>query len=150
MIQPNHECDQARQVISAGLDGAVSEFEQMAAARHIEGCASCGDFAGRVTRVTHAVRESEPLAVHTELVPVMTLRRRARRRTVPVLAGATAVAAAALLGAFVSSSRAPAPQQPKPLVVAYVDLKALHELHQLGVQHPLQPVGGPVRNSSLG
>jgi hypothetical protein len=69
---------------------------------------------------------------------------------VPVLAGASAVAAAALLGAFVSASRAPAPQQAKPLVVAYVDLKALHELHQLGVQHPLQQVGGPVRNATLG
>ena len=150
MIQPNHECDQTRQVISAGLDGAASEFEQAVATRHIEGCAACGEFATRARRVTHAVRDSERLAVHSELVPVMTLRRRARRRALPVLAGASAVAAAALLGAFVSASREPAPQQAKPLVVAYVDLKALHELHQLGVQHPLQPVGGPVRNASLG
>ena len=127
------------------------EFELVAAARHAESCETCGEYSERIAMVVRTLRESEPLIARRELVPAMRVRRRTvRRRAMTAAAGATAVAAAALLGAFVSASREPAPLPAKPMVVAYLDLKTLHQVHQLGDHYPLQPAGGTARDYRLG
>jgi ferric-dicitrate binding protein FerR (iron transport regulator) len=93
-------CERARQWISLELDGELSELEQAALARHLDGCPSCREASTRVGAFTRLLRD-EPLAT-LERPPVLTPlgSRRARlvRRGAGVLAFAAAVGAIA--GAF--------------------------------------------------
>ena len=49
-------CERARQWASLRIDGELSELEDTLLEKHLEGCASCGAFAARLTATTEAVR----------------------------------------------------------------------------------------------
>jgi hypothetical protein len=100
-------CERARQWASLRIDGELSELEDALLEKHLEGCASCSAFAVRLAATTRAVRaapqERPQIAYPRFERPVIRLP--VGRRVAIV-----AVAAAALLGAFVGSSlQKPAP-----------------------------------------
>ena len=103
----NGRCERARQWASLRLDGELSELEDALLEQHLEGCASCSAFAGRLAATTEAVRAvplERPEISHPRFErPVIRLP--VGRRVAIV-----AVAAAAALGAFVGSSL----QKPSP------------------------------------
>jgi hypothetical protein len=100
-------CERARQWASLRLDGELSELEDALLEQHLEGCASCSAFAGRLAATTEAVRavplERPEISYPRFERPVIRLPV-GRRVTI------VAVAAAAALGAFVGSSL----QKPSP------------------------------------
>jgi predicted anti-sigma-YlaC factor YlaD len=105
-------CATARAAVSAGLDGEANELELAAAQRHVEACPSCGAFARDAGLITEHVRAAAAALVpETALAPASPSRRRLPLR---VAGGVATIAAAALLGAFVSTqveqSQAPAPK----------------------------------------
>jgi ferric-dicitrate binding protein FerR (iron transport regulator) len=103
----NGRCERARQWASLRLDGELSELEDALLEQHLEGCASCSAFAGRLAATTEAVR-----AVPLERPDISHPRfeRPVIRLPVGRRVAIVAVAAAAALGAFVGSSL----QKPSP------------------------------------
>jgi hypothetical protein len=103
----NGRCERARQWASLRLDGELSELEDALLEQHLEGCASCSAFAGRLAATTEAVR-----AVRLERPEISYPRfeRPVIRLPVGRRVAIVAVAAAAALGAFVGSSL----QKPSP------------------------------------
>src|SRR5690349_3142332 len=90
-------CERAMQWASLDLDGELSELEEAALGRHLEGCARCRETCAEVRGFTRLLR-SEPLVELARPVEVALpgrgRARAARRIAVSVaLAGATAAAA---------------------------------------------------------
>jgi hypothetical protein len=100
-------CERARQWASLRLDGELSELEDALLEQHLEGCASCSAFAGRLAATTEAVR-AVPLERPETSYP--RFERPVIRLPVGRRVTIVAVAAAAALGAFVGSSL----QKPSP------------------------------------
>ena len=114
----DRECQAAREVISAELDGEVSELEAASARRHLAACADCDRFAGSVVRTAQAVRSAPALVPSRRLVPAP---RRVAKRGLVGAGFAASLAAAALLGAGVAGhfARSPAGRQvPRQIIVA--------------------------------
>jgi anti-sigma factor RsiW len=96
------ECDRARQWISAGLDGELSEFESALLDGHLAGCKACAAFSIETRSMTNELRLApmEPFEVH--MMPSRRPRRLALRLS-PV-AASLAVAAVAI-GSILASVR---------------------------------------------
>src|SRR5215471_18292168 len=54
------ECERARQWISAGLDGELSEFEGAVLEGHLAICTACTDFLVETRGLTNALRTAPP------------------------------------------------------------------------------------------
>jgi len=103
----NGRCERARQWASLRLDGELSELEDALLEQHLEGCASCSAFAGRLAATTEAVRA---VPLERPEISYPRLERPVIRLPVGRRVAIVAVAAAAALGAFVGSSL----QKPSP------------------------------------
>src|SRR5215470_2470428 len=113
----DRECQAAREVISADLDGEVSELEAAAARRHRAECPDRERFAGAAAHTAQAVRSAPVLVPSRRLVPAP---RRVARRGLAAGGFAASLAAAALLGAGVAGhfSQAPASHHQRQIIVA--------------------------------
>jgi len=128
----NGPCERARQWASLRVDGELSELEDALLEKHLEACATCSAFATRLAGAAEALRavplERPQIAYPRFERPV--LRLPVGRRVAIV-----AVAAAAVVGAFVGSSlqkpaTAPAPSG-GPQLSFRTDLNQLRQLpHQ--------------------
>src|SRR5262245_56552110 len=49
-------CDQSRDLLSARLDGEVTDDEVAVLERHLASCAACADFAGQLTALDRVTR----------------------------------------------------------------------------------------------
>ena len=103
----NGRCERARQWASLRLDGELSELEDALLEQHLEGCASCSAFAGRLAATTEAVRA---VPLERPEISYPRFERPGIRLPVGRRVAIVAVAAAAALGAFVGSSL----QKPSP------------------------------------
>jgi anti-sigma factor RsiW len=98
-------CERATQWVSLDLDGELSELEQAALARHLDGCARCREAAAETRDFTRLLRTA-PL-VELERPVEVTFPRRARvraARRVAVSVAFAGVAAAAAFGGLVLTS----------------------------------------------
>ena len=113
----DRECQAAREVISAELDGEVSELEAAAARRHRAECPDCERFAGSVAHTAQAVRSAPALVPSRRLVPAP---RKVAKRGLATAGFAASLAAAALLGAGVAGhfSQAPVSHHQRQIIVA--------------------------------
>jgi len=100
-------CERARQWASLRLDGELSELEDSLLEKHLEGCASCSEFAARLAATTEAVRA---VPLERPEISYPRFERPVIRLPVGRRVAIVAVAAAAALGAFVGSSL----QKPSP------------------------------------
>jgi anti-sigma factor RsiW len=97
------------QWVSLELDGELSELEEAALCRHLDGCARCSEACAEVRSFTRLLR-SEPLvelARPLEVALPGRARARAARRIAVSVALAGATAAAAFGGLVLTSGRAP-------------------------------------------
>ncbi|CAA9527574.1 MAG: hypothetical protein AVDCRST_MAG79-641 [uncultured Thermoleophilia bacterium] len=114
---PPQACLVARLTATAALDGEAAETELQALRVHLAACAACRAVVARHESLVAAVREApleRPRAVGPLARPRPSLRQTGRALLV-----AAALAAVALVGAFVSESRrdgGPAPAQSGPLI----------------------------------
>jgi len=102
---PTTGCDQARELISAALDGVIDGGDTAHwARRHVAGCVDCADWADRATRLDRMLRlhpaQDDPDLAETILAQVR-LPRRGRWR--PALRVALALVALAQLALGVTS-----------------------------------------------
>ncbi len=65
-------CDRTRALLSQRLDGALTDIESRAVARHVVGCAACRAFEEQTRWVTAALRDAElePLPRPIDISPV--------------------------------------------------------------------------------
>jgi len=94
---PGWACDRARQAVSLGLDGELSQIERVLMERHFDRCPSCAEFAADTTSLTGALRAAEPVMLDRPIQ--LPLRRRAGYvvRHAGAWIAAASVAATALL-----------------------------------------------------
>ena len=124
----NSRCERARQWVSLRVDGELTELEEALLEKHLEGCASCSAFSMRLAATTEAVR-----AVPQERPDIEYPRfeRPAIRLPVGRRVAIVAVAAAAVLGAFVGSSLqkpAPAREPSVPQVSLLTEMRQMRQL----------------------
>jgi len=96
-LVPQSDCAQAREGVSARLDGELSEHENARLDMHLRGCAECRAYAAEVETITAGLRAT-PLE-RPEIRVIMP-----RRRRIPMPPAAAATAAAVLLTAIAGSS----------------------------------------------
>src|ERR1700759_5618815 len=94
-----NRCDRVRQLISLRLDGELSELEEAALDRHLEGCPRCLALSTRVGDFTSLLREQPLLELPRPVAVTVPRSQRARvaRRGGVVLAFAAAIGAVAAL-----------------------------------------------------
>jgi ferric-dicitrate binding protein FerR (iron transport regulator) len=104
-------CERAQQWISLELDGELSQLEQAALARHLDGCASCREVSAEIGGFTRLIRAAPLLALEHPLIVELPRRARVRaaRRAVVSLAFAGLMGAAVLAGFLVPTSRTTPP-----------------------------------------
>jgi predicted anti-sigma-YlaC factor YlaD len=93
-------CDRATQWLSLELDGELSQLEEAALERHLDGCARCRAVSDDVRAFTAMLREAPLVELERPLVALAPRRARTARRVTAALAFAGVVAAAAI-GGFV-------------------------------------------------
>ncbi len=103
----NGRCERARQWASLRIDGELSELEDALLEKHLEGCVSCSGFAVRLAATADAVRA---VPLERPEISYPRFERPVIRLPVGRRVAIVAVAAAAVLGAFVGSSL----QKPSP------------------------------------
>lgn len=98
---PSNECERARALVSAWLDGELSELGRARLEAHVAGCGACREHRHASERATHLIRSS-PL--EEPRLPIILPRRSHRvariAQTGSAAAAAAAVAALALTGAL--------------------------------------------------
>ena len=103
------ECERARLWVSLGLDGELSEIEQVSLRAHIGRCAACAAFEGDVGALTVELRNAPLVPLATAgagdlAIPVSLPRRRSTAvRVLQISAAAAAVVLAAGLGSLAGS-----------------------------------------------
>ena len=97
----NGRCERARQWASLRVDGELSELEDALLEKHLEECVSCSAFAVRLAATAEAVRTAPQERPEIEYPR---FERPVIRLPVGRRVAIVAVAAAAVLGAFVGSS----------------------------------------------
>jgi predicted anti-sigma-YlaC factor YlaD len=104
MGQPSFsDCERIRGVISAALDGEVSEVERATVDVHLAACGSCRAYAATLAETSRMLRATplEDLGF-----PIVLPSRRVRlARTMQVGAAAAAIAVTVALGATIGTSR---------------------------------------------
>jgi predicted anti-sigma-YlaC factor YlaD len=103
MGQPSFsDCERMRSVISASLDGEVSEVEQATADAHLAECGACRAYAASLAETSRMLRATPPEELSFPIVlPSHRLR---LARTMQLGAAAAAVAATVFLGVTVGTS----------------------------------------------
>jgi anti-sigma factor RsiW len=107
------ECERARNWVSLGLDGELSQVEQALVRAHVGRCAGCADFARDLHGLTQELRRAPLERPSGQCGPVR--RRRPGMRALQLGAAAAAVVLAATLGSLVGSFSA---RQPAALTAA--------------------------------
>jgi predicted anti-sigma-YlaC factor YlaD len=104
MGQPSFgDCERMRAVISASLDGEVSEVERATADAHLAGCGDCRAYAASLAETSRLLRAT-PLEELS--FPIVLPSHRLRlARTMQLGAAAAAVAAVVFLGVTVGTSQ---------------------------------------------
>ena len=138
---PQSACDRAREALSLGLDGELSELERARLDLHLEGCAECRAFEGGTVAATQFLRDA-PL----EQMSVPIVLPRARRLSVVRLMQASAAAAAVALIAGHSAMHGVAQRQ-SASAVPYVKLSPTAGL---GRDDELSPVAKPALTARTG
>jgi predicted anti-sigma-YlaC factor YlaD len=95
------ECDDARALASAALDGELSEFERASLDAHLRTCAECASVREGMAGVTALVRVAAP---EQPAAALWQRPRRRSRRLGRVSAAVGALAAASAMGAVVAGS----------------------------------------------
>jgi len=95
------ECERARQWISAGLDGELSEFEGAVLEGHLAICTACTDFLVETRGLTNALRTAPPDRFTASVRPRQ--RQRIALRLSPVAASLAVVAVG--VGSILASVR---------------------------------------------
>jgi predicted anti-sigma-YlaC factor YlaD len=95
------ECERARNRVSLGLDGELSEVEQALLRAHVGRCAACAGFASDLDRLTQELRRAPLERPAADAVPVR--RRGTGRRVLQLGAAAAAIVLAAGLGSLAGS-----------------------------------------------
>src|SRR5205809_4020229 len=146
------ECDRARQWISAGLDGELSEFEGVLLEGHLAACKACTAFLVETRSLTNELRNT-PME-HFDVRVAARKRRRIAFRLSPVAAslavvavGVGSVLASVRVGSFVGSSG-----RETPSVGPNVGAAPTNALRQATTQrtvkitalHAREPKNGPV------
>jgi len=96
----SNACDRATQWLSLELDGELSQLEQSALARHLDGCARCRVLSEDVRTFTAMLRDAPLVELERPIVVPAPGRARTARRVTAALAFAGVLAAAAI-GVFV-------------------------------------------------
>jgi anti-sigma factor RsiW len=89
----SHACERAVQWISLDLDGELSQLEQAALARHLEGCARCRAASAELGGFTSLMRSAPAVALSAPIALVTPSVRARRRAAIGLLTAAAAVAA---------------------------------------------------------
>jgi anti-sigma factor RsiW len=124
-------CERARQWASLRADGELSELEAALLEKHLEACPACSSFSVRLAATTEAMRAAahERPQIHYPRFERPVVRLPVGRRVAIV-----AIAAAAVIGAFVGSSmQRPAPERAPggPQLSFRTDMNQLRQLpHQ--------------------
>jgi predicted anti-sigma-YlaC factor YlaD len=113
---PLQNCDPVRELISASLDGELSELDGVRLSAHLAGCAGCRTYAAGATESARLLRGTplEQLNVPIQLPG----RRLAVARKLQVAAAAAAVVATAGLSAAVGTLTSSSPHRPQSSVQA--------------------------------
>src|SRR6188472_4558945 len=140
-------CDRTRSLLSQGLDGAISEVERRATARHIARCADCRAFEAQSRWVTEELRAAPLLELPRRVVltPVRTHRISSRLvgnvASIAVSVGGWATSMSLATGS--SANRAVPPLRDSVNVDA---LRALHVEALRAGQLPMLPETRPPAN----
>ena len=97
-------CDRIRSLLSQGLDGAISEVERRAVARHTVQCTDCRAFEAQSRFVTEALRADRLLEPPHPVVVTLVRTRRVASRLVRNVASIAAVLLVSIGGWAVGSS----------------------------------------------
>src|SRR3954447_26712487 len=89
-------CDRATQWLSLELDGELSQLEQAALTRHLDGCARCSAVSADVRAFTTVLRNAPLVELERPVGVVAPRRARVARRATAGLAFAGVLAAAAV------------------------------------------------------
>jgi len=144
-------CDRTRSLLSQGLDGAISEVERRATARHIARCADCRAFEAQSRWVTEELREAALLELPRRVVLTPVRTRRISSRLVGNVASIAALLAVSVggwatgmsLATGSSANRAVPPLRDSVNVDA---LRALHVEALRAGQLPMLPETRPPAN----
>ena len=91
-------CDRTRSLLSQGLDGAISEVERRATARHLARCADCRAFDAQSRWVTEELRAAPLLELPRRVVLTPVRTRRISSRLVGNVASIAALLAVSVGG----------------------------------------------------
>jgi len=136
---PSIDCPQARESVSARLDGELSEFEDVRLGAHLDHCAECRAYAGQLAALTAELRAAPLERPTTEVFA-------SRRRTMPASAAAAAVAlvAASVVASFALGGVIGSSRSAQAVASAHANLTSLQEdstqQHLLALAGRLQPV----------
>jgi predicted anti-sigma-YlaC factor YlaD len=97
------DCERSQSVISASLDGEISEVEQAKLDLHLASCAACQAYAAGVAETTRMLRAAPPEELGFAIV--LPSRRLRLARTLQVGAAAAAVAVTVALSAAIGTTR---------------------------------------------
>ena len=108
-------CDRVRELVSASLDGELSELEGALLEKHLETCGSCMAFDGRLTATALSLRTAPPEPPRIRFqIPKRTRVSFPASRRVAVAAIAAALALGSLVGSMLHRPAAnPAPEGPQ-------------------------------------
>jgi anti-sigma factor RsiW len=144
-------CDRTRSLLSQGLDGAISEVERRATARHIARCADCRAFEAQSRWVTEELRAAPLLELPRRVVLTPVRTHRISSRLVGNVASIAALLAVSVggwatgmsLATGSSANRAVPPLRDSVNVDA---LRALHVEALRAGQLPMLPETRPPAN----
>lgn len=124
-------CDRTRSLLSQGLDGAISEVERRATARHIARCADCRAFDAQSRWVTEELRAAPLLELPRRVVLAPVRTRRISSRLVGNVASIAALLVVSV-GGWATGMSLPtgsSANRAVPLLRDSVNVDALRALH---------------------
>ena len=104
-------CDRVHELVSARVDGELSELERAQLQRHLRRCGPCAAYAATVSAATGELRAAPQVAASVD-VPLRRIRRGSARRMIAPIAAALAIVAGTL--GTTSVAQAPSSQTSKP------------------------------------
>ena len=144
-------CDRTRSLLSQGLDGAISEVERRATARHIARCADCRAFDAQSRWVTEELRAAPLLELPRRVVLAPVRTRRISSRLVGNVASIAALLAVSV-GGWATGMSVPtgsSTNRALPPLRDSVNVDALRALHVEALragQLPMLPETRPPAN----
>jgi predicted anti-sigma-YlaC factor YlaD len=138
-------CERAREWISLGLDGELSELEELLLQRHLTGCEECASFSATLRATTSRLRAT-PLEMPERRIELP----RRRQWTVARVAYSTAAVAVLAVGLGSSlSTRSPRPvRTPTTETPSFADLDQMSIVRQARLRAP-DPIQRPHRGPMI-